>query len=69
MTSQGQVSIPRQMLREAGIKPGDLLQAKLDPQGRLVFEPVDDAIARYAGSLPGFMTQHELTELRDEWDR
>lgn len=69
VTSQGQVSIPRQMLRESGIKPGDLLQATVDPAGGILFKPVDDAIARYAGTIPGFMTQEELSKLRDEWDR
>lgn len=69
VTSQGQVSIPREVMREAGIKPGDELQASVDGMGRIVMETTLDWIEEFAGSAPGLMTQEELRKMRDEWDR
>lgn len=69
ITSQGQVSIPRQAMREAGLKPGDTLQANVDEHGNIVLSPVQDLVARFAGSVKGGMTQEDLQRMRDEWDR
>lgn len=69
LTAKNQVTIPAQVVRELGLEPGARLQARADDAGRIVLEPVEDIIARFAGSVPGMMTQEELQRLRDEWDR
>jgi AbrB family looped-hinge helix DNA binding protein len=69
VTKQGQISIPRQIMREAGIQPGDKLQASVDESGRLVLARPESLVDRFAGCSPGGMTQEDLQRLRDEWDQ
>lgn len=73
VTSQGQISIPRQVMREAGIEPGDRLQASTDGEGRVVFEVEHDPLLEMIGSAPPGIwagTQEEIRRMRDEeWDR
>jgi AbrB family looped-hinge helix DNA binding protein len=69
ITAQGQISIPRQVMRDAGIQPGDTLQATTDGQARIVLAPVDDLVARFAGVVDGYFEPGELERMRAEWDR
>lgn len=69
VTSQGQVSIPRDVMREAGIKPGDELQASVDEAGRIVMQRTLNWVEEFAGSAPGGLTQTDIRKMRDEWDR
>lgn len=71
ITSQGQVSIPRQAMRDAGLGPGDLLQASVDDDGRIVLEPVreESLVLKVAGIGTGLFDRAEFEKLRDEWDR
>lgn len=72
ITSQGQISIPRQVMREAGVEPGDRLQASVDAAGRIVLEAeVDPLLALIGSAPPGAFdgAQAELQKMREEWDR
>jgi len=69
ITSQGQVSIPRQAMREAGLGPGDQLQARVEAPGRIVFEVVEDPLLKVLGSANGLFDRAELEAVRKEWDR
>lgn len=69
VTAQGQVSIPRQVQREAGISPGEQLQARVEGPGRIVFETVEDPLLKLIGSGTGLWDRSELEKIRDEWDR
>lgn len=69
LTTKNQVTIPAQVVRELGLTPGAKLQASADDDGRIVLEPVDDIVARFAGSCTGMFDRAELERLRDEWDR
>lgn len=73
VTAQGQVSIPRQVMREAGIGPGDRLQASVDQAGRIVLAPESDPLLALIGSAPPGLfagAQEEIRRMRDEeWDR
>ena len=68
LSAKNQVTIPVDALREAGIEAGDLLQARADGPGRIVFERADDVVASLAGALTGTYDPDELDALRDEWD-
>lgn len=71
ITSQGQISIPRQVMREAGLSPGDALQATVDVDGRVILEPVaaSGQILKWAGAGTGMFDRGEFEKLRNEWDR
>ena len=73
VTSQGQISIPRQVMREAGIKPGDRVQASTDREGRIILEVETDPLLALLGTVPPGMFegfQEEIRRMRDEeWDR
>lgn len=73
MTSQGQISIPRQVMREAGIEPGDQLQASTDSEGRVVLEPVVDPLLELIAAVPPGLfagVGEQVRRMRDEeWER
>lgn len=73
VTSQGQISIPRQVMREAGIKPGDRVQATTDGEGRIILELETDPLLALLESVPPGMfegAQEQVRRMRDEeWDR
>lgn len=69
VTAQGQVSIPRQAMREAGIRPGDQVQARVEGPGRIVFEVVTDPWEAVIGSGGGLFDRAAIERTRDEWDR
>ena len=73
VTPQGQISIPRQVMREAGIGPGDRVQASTDGEGRIILEVETDPVLALLGSAPAGVfdgAQEEVRRMRDEeWNR
>ncbi len=67
LSTKHQATIPVQALKDAGLKPGDVLRVVAAGQGRLVLERDVDVVGRHAGSLPGVYAPDELDALRDEW--
>ncbi len=63
------VELPWEMLRQAGIRRGDLLRVEVDGHGRLVLTKVEDALATLIGSMPGLEKAVGLQAMRDEWER
>lgn len=69
VSSKHQITIPVEVLREAGISVGDRLRVTVLRPGHVLLEEVEDPITKFAGSLPGVYPEGYLDELRDEWER
>ncbi len=62
-----QATIPVDALRKAGLKAGDELCVEAAGSGRIVLTRMENAVVRYAGSLPDVYAADYLDALRDEW--
>jgi bifunctional DNA-binding transcriptional regulator/antitoxin component of YhaV-PrlF toxin-antitoxin module len=69
LSRKHQVTIPADVVRAAGLEPGDEMRVEVDDTGRIVRSPTADPIDEFAGSLPGVYPPGYLNALRDEWDR
>jgi bifunctional DNA-binding transcriptional regulator/antitoxin component of YhaV-PrlF toxin-antitoxin module len=64
-----QVTLPVDVLRDAGLGPGDELRVTADGRGRLILTVVQDPLEELIGSAPGLSAMTDLETLRSEWDR
>lgn len=69
VSSKHQITIPVDVLREAGFGVGDRLRVRIVGPGRVLLEEVENPIEQYAGSLPDVYPEGYLEELRSEWDQ
>jgi bifunctional DNA-binding transcriptional regulator/antitoxin component of YhaV-PrlF toxin-antitoxin module len=70
LSRKNQITIPVDVLREAGLKPGDELRVQAAGRGRVEVERWSDLIDQLAGSLPpGTYPPGYLEEIRSEWER
>lgn len=65
ISAKHQVTIPVDVLRKAGLKPGDELRVDTDATGRVTLVREEDVIAKYAGTF-GYPEGY-LEKLRSEW--
>lgn len=70
LSRKNQITIPVEVLRDAGLAPGDELRVRALGRGRFEVERRADLVDRFAGSLPPrtYPTGH-LDDLRSEWER
>jgi len=68
ISSQHQVTIPQEAMRNAGLEAGERMTARADGPGRVVLEREEDVLKLYAGTLTGVYDGETLDQLRDEWD-
>jgi len=70
ISSKNQITIPVDVLREAGLSAGDDVVVRAAGPGRVDIERWADIIERFAGSMPpGTWPPGEIERLRAEWDR
>lgn len=69
LSSKNQLTIPVDVLRDAGIEPGDDLHVHSPARGRVEILRRRDVIEEVAGSMTGTWPPGALEELRGEWDR
>ncbi len=66
VTSKGQVTIPKKLREEMGLKPGDYLEIKEEAEGYLINKKIDkEKIEKYVGILNKEKSSDEVVkELR-----
>jgi antitoxin component of MazEF toxin-antitoxin module len=47
------VGLPREVLEQAGVQPGDRVHVQVRRDGRIVITPVADLLETYVGAIPG----------------
>jgi bifunctional DNA-binding transcriptional regulator/antitoxin component of YhaV-PrlF toxin-antitoxin module len=67
VSSKNQVTIPVEILRQAGIAPNELVNFKFNKSGEIVIAKADSAIESLFGALSGTYVDFDLRKERDEW--
>ncbi len=68
VTSEHEVTIPPEALREAGLEPGDCVEVRVTGAGEVALRRDTDVVKHVAGLFTGLYEENELEALRSEWD-
>ena len=68
LSSKHQVTIPVRILKEAGLRTGDVLAVNVNGAGEIRLVRDDDPLAPFAGALTGAYEAGYLERLRSEWE-
>lgn len=68
VSSKNQVTLPVEVMREAGLAPGDEVTIRRVGEGEMLVAARGSRV-RHAGIAAGIYRPGELDELRDEWER
>jgi len=70
LSRKNQITLPVDVLREAGMRPGDELVIRATAPGRVEVELAQDVVERFAGAMPpGTYPPGAAGELRRAWRR
>lgn len=67
VSPKNQVTLPAEVLAQAGLRAGDRLRVAAGDAGQVVLSRADDPIDTFAGALKGLYPLGYLDKLRDEW--
>jgi AbrB family looped-hinge helix DNA binding protein len=68
VSRKNQITIPAEVMREAGLAPGDDVRVRTVAPGRIELVKSDELIGEYAGSLDAAAyPEAYLDEVRDGW--
>jgi len=68
LSTKHQVTLPAEIVRQAGLVAGDEFRVELEAPGVVVLRRSRDWVDEFSGSLSGVWPEGSLDELRDEWD-
>jgi AbrB family looped-hinge helix DNA binding protein len=69
VSSKNQITLPVDVMREAGLAPGDEVSVRRVGEGEILVAARGSRVRRHAGIAAGVYRPGELDELRDEWER
>ncbi len=69
VSSKNQVTLPVDVMRSAGLAPGDEVTIRRVGDGEVLVAVRGSRVRRHAGIANGIYRPGELDRLRDEWNR
>jgi len=69
VSSKNQVTLPVEVMRAAGLEPGDEVTIRPIGDGEVLVAARGSRVRRHAGIVAGIYRPAELDQLRDEWNR
>jgi AbrB family looped-hinge helix DNA binding protein len=69
VSSKNQVTLPVDVMRSAGLAPGDEVTIRRVGDGEVLVAVRGSRVRRHAGIATGIYWPGELDRLRDEWNR
>jgi AbrB family looped-hinge helix DNA binding protein len=69
VSSKNQVTLPVDVMRSAGLAPGDEVTIRRVGDGEVLVAARGSRVRRHAGIATGIYHPGELDQLRDEWNR
>ena len=69
VSSKNQVTLPVEVMRAAGLAPGDEVAVRRVGEGEILIAARGSRVRRHAGIASGIYQPGELDRLRDEWER
>lgn len=69
LSSKNQLTVPVDILRQAGINEGDLVKFEIGPTGAIVIKREEHPMAALIGITSGLYSDYDLRADRDSWDK
>ena len=68
LDSRGRITVPKNVLAGAGLKPGDFLHFEVVSAGAIRVSRYENPILQFAGIFSGLYEGFDLRKDRDSWD-
>ncbi len=69
VSTKNQVTLPVDVMRAAGLRPGDEVTVRPVGEGEVIVAARGSRVRRHAGIAEGIYREGELERLRAEWER